>query len=250
MKKNNFKKSGKVSSQFNPFFAWIGASLVLIVLALFCAIRILASNFFIVRQVRANITIEESIKTRLLGVSLFHLPAKNIYTYIRTIHPEYKEIHITKEFPSAVRIDIKTRKPFAQLTSQGFCLIDREGVITSDPSSRAFQNIILLEVADYHFRLRRGMRLKDPRLTAAVILSDELNKHKVFRKFPVTAINTTQPQSFYFMMGDTKVIIGKEEFSRKLYILENLLKEQLRGDLSLVEYIDLRYRKAYVGYRR
>jgi len=250
MKKNSFKKSEKVSSQFNPFFAWIGAGLIFIALLLFFGIRMLASSIFTVRHVHANVPLEESIVMRLRGVSLFHLPAKNIYAYVRAIHPEYKEIHITKEFPSAVRIDVKTRKPFAQLTSQGFCLIDKEGVITSDPSSQPFQNIIILEVADYHFRLRRGMRLKDTRLSAAIFLYDELNRHKLFKKFSVATINTTQPQSLYFMMGDTKVIIGKDEFSRKLYILENLLKEQLKNDLSLVEYIDLRYKKAYVGYRR
>jgi hypothetical protein len=51
-------------------------------------------------------------------------------------------------------------------------------------------------------------------------------------------------------MNDARVVIGGTDFERKLYILENILNEKLSGDIASVEYIDLRYKKAYVGYKK
>lgn len=63
-------------------------------------------------------------------------------------------------------------------------------------------------------------------------------------------INATSLAALYFVVEDTKIIVGKDSFGRKLSILDELYEKTLKSDFSSVKYIDLRHKKAYVGYER
>jgi hypothetical protein len=94
-----------------------------------------------------------------------------------------------------------------------------------------------------------GEPIKELRLTLAFKLINELREHKFLGRFFIKTINVTFPDACYFTINNTHIIIGSDDFRRKLYILEKLLNEKLNGSIFSVEYIDLRHKKAYVGYQ-
>jgi hypothetical protein len=208
------------------------------------------SNIFRITQIKSNIELDKNLIKEIRNTPLLNLDMKKIYSQIFRSHPEYKEIYISREFPSSLKIEVYKRKPFAQLKARGFYLVDRQGVIISDAVGDSFPNIMVIEIADYNIRLSRASRIRDLRLELAFNLMEELKKKNLFCKLPINLINVTNPQAIYFIIGDTRVVVGRGDFGRKLYILDNLLKEKLKGDLSLVDYIDLRYNKVYLGYKR
>jgi cell division septal protein FtsQ len=71
------------------------------------------------------------------------------------------------------------------------------------------------------------------------------------------------PQAIYFLIGslpqsgnripaqeEIKVIIGEDDFKSKVSLLKEVVNSKLKDKLSSVKYIDLRYKKVYVGFRR
>lgn len=249
MAKLKLKKLKKASFIPTPKAVFIGIFCVLFVLFVVYLGKMLCdSSMFALKELRSNVGSSDTIS--LAGKeSLFDVDLGEIHAQIYRLHPEYKEIYLSKEFPSAVQINITTRKPYARLKGEKNYPIDREGVVISDDEG-VEPSFILIEINDYNRRLKRGMKVSDARLMIAFSLIEELHKVRFLRKFPVQLVNATSPGVVYMMVDQTKVILGKNDFKRKLGLLEAILRGQLKGDLALVEYIDLRYDKVYLGRRR
>ncbi|MFA5008651.1 MAG: cell division protein FtsQ/DivIB [Candidatus Omnitrophota bacterium] len=245
------KKLEKVKNSFQPEYLGVGAVLLLaLIFILYSGSLMYRSGFFRVREVHSNVAIEPVLKNYILNKSLFKLDIGKIYAFLSRRHPEYKKIQILKEFPSALKINIIQRKPFAQLFLKGFYILDREGVVISANEFNSAQQLTVIEMGKDNVTLSKGVCITDKRLELAYELIEVIKTKKFLGKFSIKTINVAFPESTYFVANDTRIIIGSTDFERKLYILENLLNEKLSGNIASVEYIDLRYKKAYVGYKR
>ncbi|MBU2102141.1 MAG: cell division protein FtsQ/DivIB [Candidatus Omnitrophota bacterium] len=250
MAKTKFKKLKKVKLIPTPKAAVIGFFCVLFVLfAVYLGKELSSSSIFMVKELRSNVAIDNNAITLTGNESLFDVDLEGIRAQIYRQHPEYKEVYLSKEFPSAVRITIVIRKPFALLKGDKNYPVDREGVVITEDQSAA-PGFVLIEIDDYNRRLKPGQRVADVRLETAFVLIEELYKARFLRKFSVQSINATQPEVMCMMIDQTKIILGKNDFKRKLGTLETILRGELKGDLALVEYIDLRYDKVYLGRKR
>ncbi|MEM7816671.1 MAG: cell division protein FtsQ/DivIB, partial [Candidatus Aenigmatarchaeota archaeon] len=92
--------------------------------------------------------------------------------------------------------------------------------------------------------------VNDSRLELAFNLIENISKKKFFEQFKIKLINVTVPSSTYIVIDNTEIIIGNNNIGQKLEILERILEEKLNRDISLVKYIDLRYRRVYLGIKR
>ena len=249
MNKNTLKKLARIKDNINPKSLAIGFCVLLVVAALFYTGTVIyRAGFFRISEVRSNVSLELFIKNYIKDKSLVSLDIKKVYRTIARLHPEYKDVKITKEFPSSLRVDIALRRPVVQLHATKFYLLDKDGVVISISDSNRFPQIMLIEMENSNVASSLGMPIKDQRLNLAFKLINELKEHKFLSKFSLKTVNVTFPDACYFVMNNIHVIIGSDDFGRKFYILENLLNEKLNGNIASVEYIDLRHKKAYVGY--
>ncbi|MDD5194342.1 MAG: cell division protein FtsQ/DivIB [Candidatus Omnitrophica bacterium] len=215
-----------------------------------------SSSIFTLKEVRSNIALDVQAFARMPEESVFDANLGKLYSVIYKEHPEYKNIYVVREFPSVIKVEITERKPFAQLKGEKLYFIDRDGVVISASdqqpaaSSVLGANLIPIEIDDYNRRLRPGYVINDARLETAFKLIEELQRTSFLKKFPVQLINATTPGALYMVLGDTKVIFGKNDFRKKLYILDTIVRGELKGNLYPVEYIDLRYEKVYLGRKR
>lgn len=245
------KKLRKIKSGFKlKHLGVIILSLLLVLLLFYTGSLIRKSGFFRITTVKSNIPVEPVLKHYISGKSLFTVDIKKIYNFIHRKNPEYKNIQVLKEFPSSLRIRVVFRRPFAQLYLKKFYVLDREGVIINISNTDDFSKMIVIEIGGDNSKLTRGIKIKDHRLELALELIDKIKTKKFLEKLSIKNINMSFPESAYFIADGTRVIIGNDDYERKLYILESLLNESLGGNISSVEYIDLRYKKAYVGYKR
>lgn len=208
------------------------------------------SSFFTLKNVESNFKLEDTLIQDLKGESLFKLKADKVYQSIINKHPEYKSVIVSKKFPSTLSVKIEKRTPFAQLLHQNYFSIDRQGVIIDKNENAAFNDLPPIEFSYYPQRLGIGMRIVDQRLTQAFNLIDTLTGRTFLRRFPIQLINTGSDKSTYFVAGGAEIIIGEDDFMRKFDLLERVIKGELKGDLNIVKYIDLRYKKVYIGYKR
>lgn len=244
----------------------ITAYAALIVFSLFLVIAlgklVYESPIFRVREIYCNVPLDHDLEKLIRGKALFTLNVQDIRARILNSHSEFKTAAILKKFPRFLKIDIVQRKPIAQIKKQKFYPIDEEGVILSEGRVDMAPGLILVEITDYHYSLRNKGSISDARWQYAVNLVAALNKKGIPAKFPVKLINATSVPELYFVIDDenytakpvlsagVKVLVGDGNFDRKLYLFENVLQEKLQGDISGVEYIDLRHKKVYLGYRR
>jgi cell division septal protein FtsQ len=208
------------------------------------------SKFFTVRSVKTDVEITPEIENMMLGKSLFKVNTKGIYNAVTAMYPEYKNVHIIKQFPSQVRIEVNMRKPVAQIKGDLYYRIDKEGYILDDGQDTRYSKLIPIEIARYNRGLKKGSQISDERLTKALELIKLIKKSTLPDKYIIDLVNPTSLAALYFVVDNTKVILGKGNFDKKLKIFNNLLKEKFNDNLSSVEYVDLRYKKVYVGYRR
>lgn len=251
MDKNILKKLTRIKDSINPRSLALGFCALLAAAAvLYTGNVIYRAGFFKISEVRSNVAIEPFIKNYIKGKSLFSLDMKKVYRTITKMHPEYKDVKIIKEFPSSLRVDVSLRRPAAQLHATNFYLLDKDGVVIKVSESNLFPQAMLIEMENGNLVFPVGAPIKEQRLVLAFKLINELKEHKFLSRFSIRTINVTFPDACYFTINNTHIIIGSDDFKRKLYILENLLNEKLNGNISSVEYIDLRHKKAYMGYQQ
>lgn len=249
MDKNILKKLGRIKDSINPKSLALSFSVILVVAALFYTGAVIyKAGFFKISEVKSNVNLEPFIKNYIKGKSLISLDMRKVYKTIVKMHPEYKDVKIIKEFPSSLRVDVYLRRPVVQLHTTNFYLLDKDGVVISMSESNRFPQSTLIEMENSNVIFGVGAPIKEQRLALAFKLMNELKEQKFLSKFSVRTINVTFPDACYFTINNTHVIIGSDDFKRKLYILENILNEKLNGNIFSVEYIDLRHKKAYVGY--
>jgi len=245
------RKLEKIKSNLTPKNIGIGVlCVILLSVLIYSGSLIYHSGFFRVTRINSNIPVEPALKNYILNKSLFRLDIGKIYSFIARRHPEYKSIQVSREFPFSLKINVVQRRPFAQLYLDEFYILDREGVVIGTNSPDNPLRLITIEIGQANTRLSKGTRITDKRLELAFKLIEVMKTRKFLNKYSIKSINVAFPESAYFVANDTRVVIGGTDFERKLYILENLLNEKLSGDIASVEYIDLRYKKAYVGYKK
>lgn len=229
--------------------------LIFLILGLSFIVFRFFSNFsqtkvFKVKRIIINDKVNLKFRNSLIGRSIFKVKLDEVYKDINAQHPEYKSIHVHKEFPDTLRISLVKRDPVAQIVHAGYYPIDKAGVITSDASLSPLPGLIPIEITDYTLLIRRGSRINDERFKLALRFIQSLENSGYLKDLRPELINPTNPEAFYFVIKGVRIMIGSTDLSNKLKVLNDILREQVKGDFSSMEYIDLRYEKAYLGYRR
>lgn len=249
------KKLVKINYKFDGKSIWLGLFLILAISFCFWLIAILNNaSLFKIKDVRYNIVVEDNLRTWVnryaLGRRLCAIDIKAIHTQFSKAHPEYKAIYVIREFPSTLKIEIELRRPFAQLKARGFYCIDRQGIVITDEAAEPFRGLVAVELTERAVLLKRGSLIRDKRLNFAFNLIEMLKKHPFFKKLPLRFVNVISQDTAYFVVGETRVIVGTADIEHKLSVLQNLLRQQLGNDITSAEYIDLRYQKVYLGIKR
>ena len=272
MRKNNHKKfkkdiqprrtrSGRLVAAATRAILAVAFVAGLVFILFYAARKVYVADPFRVKTVRANVELEPDLKNAIVGRSLFGLDIAEIHGRISHRHPEYKSVCVVKDFPSTLRVEVKKRLALAQIKDDMFFPIDGEGVVMADGSNAPYAQLIPVEL-DLPLRgLRKGLRICDARIEPALRLVREIGRRRLQRKFKVTMINANSLPAIYFVIDKplaedenesqgVEVIVGQDEFAHKLAILEKLIQEEFKDDITALKYVDLRYKKPVLGILR
>lgn len=260
------KKFKQFNFRVNPRFVWVGSFCLLGVILLSCLMySIYSSSVFKLTEesIESDLPLNRNLKEKIKGKSLFTVDLEPISSRLVKEYPEYKEIYIFKKFPSSLIIKAKKRKVFAQIKAKRFFPVDKEAIVIDSGSKTPLPGIISIEISDYKYSLRKGKVIDDKRLDYAFNLIKTLKVQDFFDLANIKLINSTKLDALYFIVSsqafaggdeakgkDIKIIIGKDEFAKKIELLRSAMDQQIKDKIDSVEYIDLRYKKVYVGFRR
>ncbi|MBU1121747.1 MAG: FtsQ-type POTRA domain-containing protein [Candidatus Omnitrophota bacterium] len=252
-------KWNKDDFNVNSKYVWISFLLILFLTGIiYLGKTIYDSDLFRVKKIKAQEYLTNSINNKIMGQSLFTLDIRKIYAELVKVYPECKNIHVRKEFPDSLNVEMEKRVPFIQIRKEKFYPVDDGAIILSEGDDEPIEGVVSADLGGYDKPLKKGDRYIDKRIDYVFSLMKVLKSEQFFDGFSVELINAAHPEAMYFVVSDNndntsnqvEVIVGKDNFKRKLYLFDNVLKERLQGTLSEVKYIDLRYNKVYLGYKR
>jgi hypothetical protein len=214
-------------------------------------------------NVRSNVQLNKSVLEHVKANSIFDLDLEFIADSLMKDNPEYRHVRIKRIFPREVVIEVDHRGYFAQIKGKMYYAVDRDGVVLSQGSNYAFENLIPIEYDSSQGNFKKGHRISDKRLMKALELIEVINREPGFSEFSVSLVNVANGQGGYFLIQPAdgrqdnisdsraiKIIVGENGYRDKIKNLAGLIKGELREKMSFVKYIDLRHRKIYVGFRR
>jgi len=246
MKKRNkrtLRKSKFKSPNLNPLkFTVFFVSFVVVIMSLVYFYKVVVnSNCFVVDQIDSDVDVVRGIEKLAMGKNLFDVDIESIHRNITNQYPEVKEILVNRVFPSTIKIDVVKRIPVAQFKRDGFYLLDGEFVVLDGSKKDPYPGFMIVELGDYRKSLYKGRIIEDARLDLAFQLIKELKLSTLAKNFNVVSINAASSDSISFFMDKVNVIIGRDKFKDKLFLLKELASNRFKNDLSDLRSIDLRF---------
>ena len=112
MRRGRRRKFKRLKLKLSPKLVWAGFSLAVCFAVLgVLGYMVYTSDTFKIKEgnIQSNVILSKGLKEKIRKSSLFDLDTKLISSYISRKHPEYKEIIISKKFPSSVWVEVKKR---------------------------------------------------------------------------------------------------------------------------------------------
>ncbi len=180
-------------------------------------------------------------------VNFFTVDTAALAGKIKAAHPEFQIVIITKFLPNRIVARIKDREAVARIRVGKVLPVDFDGVIVSDTGSLDSLPLITgleSQLADP----KAGTRVKSRRVSTALDILRRINARKEFGKSAVTAIDMTYPDKAFFIMDGMTIVVGNNDFDRKLDSLADALSNP-KVDRSKIDSIDLRFTDAAVTFK-
>lgn len=261
------KKKRRLKFLRPRFFIWFFLVLFFLAIFIFIGQGIFHSSFFEIEgELDSDFFSDEFFSEELAGQSIFELDLDFIYRDIAEKYPEYRDIVLLKRFPNKLEVQAKKRIPVAQVSSHNFYLVDREGVIVSSPEGRRFDDFPVITGPFRSMSFAKGQSLYSQnfelafqiiKFIEAENLLSRVNSLDQGYQFKLDSIDTSSAQAIYFYLSSQepeptriKVIIDQSQIRERINLLAELMTQKLAERLSLIRYLDFRFQKVVIGFRK
>jgi cell division septal protein FtsQ len=173
-------------------------------------------------------------------------PSVNIFTAdhiilsnkIKQSHPEYQDVEIIKYLPNRIIAKIRDRRPAARVKAGKIYQVDYEGVVLAYKDAESLPFIIGLESQLFNPAL--GKPVKSKRIARALNILALIAERREFKDSVISVVDLSYPEKANFNMDGIVVILGDNEYERKLDMLARILKDP-KIDKSSLDSIDFRF---------
>ena len=125
--------------------------------------------------------------------------------------------------------------------------MDFDGVIVSDTGN--LDSLPLITGLESQLtNPKAGTRVKSRRISTALDILQRIYSRKEFRKSEVGTVDMTYPDKAFFVMDGMTIVVGNNDFDRKLDSLAAALSNS-KVDRSKIDSIDLRFTDAAVTFK-
>lgn len=161
---------------------------------------------------------------------------------IKDAHPEFQDVEIIKFLPDRIIAKIRDRRAVAKIKLGKIYLVDCEGVVLSQSADEIGikQLPFIIGLESQLFNPRQGRVLKSNRLLRALNLQTLISRRNELKGFPLSVIDISYPEKTNFTLDGITIIIGDNEFERKLDLLVQILRDP-KIDKAALNSIDLRF---------
>jgi len=190
---------------------------------------------------------------KIEGRNIFFIDLNEFKEKMEISHPEFKDIVIRRFLPDKLILQAKLRKSVAQIRSDRYYLVDKEGVLLPDVKNFPVPNLPIIAGISSNLAKVQSSKFSDfekDKLDKALGFIHEIGLIEGLSGYRLKILDITDPGnlSFYFEDMNVEIKIGNTDFHNRLGLLTTLLN-QLGSDSAKFKYIDLRFEDPIVGPR-
>jgi cell division septal protein FtsQ len=172
------------------------------------------------------------------GVNIFSADHVMLSNRIKRSHPEFQDVEIIKYLPNRIIAKIRDRRPVAKIKVGRIYQVDFEGMVLSDKDTDSLPLVIGME--SQLFNPTVGKPVKSRRLARALNILALISERAEFKDSVISVVDLSYPEKANFKMDGITVVLGDNEYERKLDLLARILKDP-KIDRSRLESVDLRF---------
>ncbi|NQV04280.1 MAG: hypothetical protein HQ532_02175 [Candidatus Omnitrophica bacterium] len=222
----------------------------------------LETGYFVVKTI--NVKLQDAGSTRslsftefdnetIIGANIFLIDLDEFKRRVETSHTEYKDVVVRRILPNKLIIEAQLRKPIAQIRSDRYYFVDKEGALLPDVKNFPDPDLPIIsgigvnlaKVKPYNFT-----KLERDRIGKALGIIKGMRDIEELEALKLKSVDVTDPGnlSFFLERSNVEIKIGNSDFEKRLRVLATLL-EQVGSDVDSFMYIDLRFEDPIIGPR-
>lgn len=184
----------------------------------------------------------------LIGKNLWRIDLQALSGQLEKQQPNLKDIRVTRQLPSTIRIQAIPRIPVAQVKLDRWYAVDREGFVLPDGGSQPDEKLVRLSGVERGTGTRAGRVSDDERLQTGLRVLARLRQVPAFSR-RVREIGVADLQQLHFLLDDEMEIrCGSEgELEEHLRRLQAAMKALAKDHRVAARYIDVRFKPPVVG---
>ena len=189
----------------------------------------------------------------VIGANIFFIDLKEFKKKVEVSHTEFKDVIVRRVLPNKLIIEAELRKPIAQIRSDRYYFVDKEGAMLPDVKNFPDPDLPIIsgigvnlaKVKPYNFT-----KLERDRIGKALAIIKGMRDIEGLQALKLKSVDVTDPGnlSFFLERSNVEIKIGNSDFKKRLGVLATLL-EQVGSDVDSFRYIDLRFEDPIIGPR-
>ncbi|MFH1479083.1 MAG: cell division protein FtsQ/DivIB [Candidatus Omnitrophota bacterium] len=200
-----------------------------------------------------DLSIGEIDNKGVLGKNIFFVDIQSLKNKIESLHPEFKDIAIRRLLPNKIIVKAILRKPAAQVRSDRYYLVDREGVFLNDVRNFPDPGLTIITGLIGNFAKKESLnftQFEKEKLDKALAIINEMSSDNNLSAYKLRHIDVTDPGNISFVLdlSGLEIKIGKSGFNNRLKMLATVLGE-IGDDIDEFRYIDLRFEDPIIGHK-
>ena len=222
----------------------------------------LETGYFVVKAI--DVKLQDAGSTRslsladfgnetIIGANIFFIDLNEFKRKVESSHTEFKDVIVRRILPNKLIIEAQLRKPIAQIRSDRYYFVDKEGVMLPDVKNFPDPDLPIIfgigvnlaKVKPYNFT-----ELERDRIGKALGIIKGMRDIEGLEALRLKSVDVTDPGnlSFFLEKSNVEIKIGNSDFEKRLRVLARLL-EQVGPDVDSFKYIDLRFEDPIIGPR-
>ncbi|KPK40835.1 MAG: hypothetical protein AMJ78_06765 [Omnitrophica WOR_2 bacterium SM23_29] len=180
-------------------------------------------------------------------INIFMADSLVLSNKIKSVHPEFQNVLITKYLPNRLIATIIDRRAVAKIKVGKFFQVDYEGMVLPQVSEKELESLpLIIGLESQLFNPSVGKKVKSSRLLNALNLLALVSEVKEFKDSVIENIDVSYPENTTFKMDGMNIILGEGEYGKKLELLSRILDDP-KIQRQDIDYVDLRFADVVFG---
>ena len=166
------------------------------------------------------------------------------------LNPFVKAVRVSKHYPGAIKIEIVEREPIAIINNKVQLMIDDNAIVL--PNNTTIENSLIPVLSGFNpatdlyplGQITYSIKVKEAIEILAYIKN---NYNDFYDEISELTINKNDEYEIILSEEPTRVILGKNNISKKIKILKNFDKALGQRQLTSYRLLDMRYSKQLIA---